>query len=127
MDDYAAKINYLINSGFEKDAYKKYEEMIENNIAPNLEIFTDLIGVFAKKGDVDQIKKLLLEMQINDVKPTTNIFNVQIEMHINKGTTLLTLLNDKIDNFGLKGMTILNNNRFLLNWNEFVLFQVVRH
>ncbi len=66
--------------------------MIENNIAPNLEIFTDLIGMFAKKGDVAQITKLLLEMQINDVKPTTNIFNIQIEMHINKGSIFINFI-----------------------------------
>lgn len=65
---------------------KKYEEMIENNVTPTLEIFSDLINMFAKKGDADQIKKLMLEMQINGVKATTHIYNMQIEMHINKGT-----------------------------------------
>lgn len=60
--------------------------MIEKSVAPNLDIFSDLIGMFAKKGDVDQIKKLMLEMQINDVKATTGIYNMQIEMHLNRGT-----------------------------------------
>jgi pentatricopeptide repeat protein len=92
VDDYAAKINYLVNSGFEKDALKKYEEMIENSVSPNLDIFTDLIGMFAKKGDADQIKKFMLEMQINDVKATTNIYNMQIEMHLNRGNALKIII-----------------------------------
>jgi pentatricopeptide repeat domain-containing protein 1 len=74
-------INAFASANRLSDVLEKFEEMKKLNIKPNLQTYTPILSLVAKRGDFQSINKLCEDMQDEGIEADTYVHSVIIRAH----------------------------------------------
>ncbi|KAJ3669799.1 hypothetical protein LUZ60_010123 [Juncus effusus] len=97
---YSSLLRTVTKCKMGQEAMEILEEMMVNNILPDIQTFAGLFEYFARIGDLKSVHKLFVEMRKCEMEPDSYIYRILIRNYCNQKRAMLALklFDEMLDN-----------------------------